>query len=385
MLGPQKAAMTLRQIAIFLALALPVQAFQPPSSFGSPALFQRLAAGGGKTSPLQLFPASVPRTSASRLTPQMSGFGFGKTTTKKKDDGAQQPSVLSPRRVVPPEIARPDYADDGNPKARAPAMPWNIYCNTPEEIECIRKAARAAREVLDLAGQALKPGVTTDAIDELVHTETVKRGGYPSPLNYCGFPKSVCTSINEVVCHGIPCTKTTFKNGDIVNIDVTVFLDGYHGDCSETYCVGEVDEAGKKLVKVTYDAWQAAIKICKPGVQYCEIGGVIDEIAQANGYTSTRNFCGHGVGKVFHTNPTILHYKNKQNNGEMAPGHIFTIEPMINEGVAQNVMWKDNWTAVTRDMKRSAQFEHTLLITSDGVEALTAKTETSPKYFWEEE
>jgi len=279
----------------------------------------------------------------------------------------------------------PDYAADGNPKSRAPTMPWDIYKNTPEDIAGIRKAARAAREVLDLAGQAVKAGVTTDEIDELVHTETIKRGGYPSPLNYCDFPKSVCTSINEVVCHGIPCTRTKLKPGDIVNVDVTVFLDGYHGDCSETFCVGEVDDEAKRLIKTTYKAWQAAIAICKPGVPYSHIGGVIEEIAQAEGYSSTRNFCGHGVGKTFHTNPTVLHYKNKQNNGVMAEGHVFTIEPMINEGVAQNVMWKDKWTATTKDGKRSAQFEHTLLITKDGVEPLTAKTETSPRYFWETE
>jgi len=315
---------------------------------------------------------------------RMSGFGFAKTSGKKNAPGLQKPSVPSAKRVVPPEIMLPDYALDGNPKAKPPIMPWDIHVNSPEEIAGIRKAARAAREVLDLAGQAAKVGVTTDEIDELVHTETIKRGGYPSPLNYCGFPKSVCTSINEVVCHGIPCTKTTFKNGDIVNIDVTVYLDGFHGDCSETFCVGECDEEAKRLIKTTYQAWQSAIAICKPGVPYSEIGGVIDDIVQAQGYTSTRNFCGHGVGAVFHTNPTILHFKNKQNNGVMKEGHIFTIEPMVNEGVAQNVMWKDNWTATTRDNKRSAQFEHTLLITKDGVEALTAKTETSPKFFWEE-
>mmetsp|Transcript_44551 Transcript_44551/g.69698 ORF Transcript_44551/g.69698 Transcript_44551/m.69698 type:complete len:152 (+) Transcript_44551:184-639(+) len=150
------------------------------------------------------------------------------------------------------------------------------------------------------------------------------------------------------------------------------------------FCVGEVDEAGKKLLRTTYKAWQAAIAICKPDVPYSKIGGVIEEIIAKEGYTSVRSFCGHGVGAVFHTNPTVLHYKNKQNNGVMRPGHVFTIEPMINEGVEKHLMWKDDWTATTKDGLRSAQFEHTLLITENGVEALTAKTENSPKQFWEE-
>jgi len=315
----------------------------------------------------------------------MSGFGFAKV---KKDDfkytGTQRMSNPTPRRKVPKDIVKPDYWKDGNPKAKSLGMPWDIPVNSPEDIEGIRKAARAAREVLDLATASVRVGMTTEEIDELVHSETIKRGGYPSPLNYHGFPKSVCTSINEVVCHGIPAPNIVLKDGDTLNIDVTVFLNGYHGDCSEMACVGEVDGAGKELIQTTYDAWQAAIAICKPGVKYSEIGGIIDDVIAPKGYTSTRNFCGHGVGKVFHSNPTILHYRNKQNNGVMAPGHIFTIEPMINEGDANNVMWKDDWTATTKDGKRSAQFEHTLLITEDGVEPLTAKTESSPRYFWEQ-
>ncbi|EKX31306.1 hypothetical protein GUITHDRAFT_156633 [Guillardia theta CCMP2712] len=326
--------------------------------------------------------SSMGRRHAARTRVEVGG-GFGFARDSFKYTGTQRPSRLSPPRQIPDNIMKPDYAEDGTPKARQLGMPWDIPVNSPEDIEGVRAASRAAREVLDIAGAAVKPGMTTDEIDALVHEETIKRGCYPSPLNYNGFPKSVCTSINEVICHGIPCTNTRLKEGDIINIDVTCYLNGYHGDCSETFCVGEVDDAGKKLVKVTYDAWQAAIKICKPGVPYSQIGGVIDDIVTKEGFTSTRNFCGHGVGKIFHSNPTVLHYKNKQNNGVMAPGHIFTIEPMINEGGVQNMMWKDNWTATTRDGKRSAQFEHTLLITKDGVEALTAKTENSPRYWWE--
>lgn len=314
--------------------------------------------------------------------------GFGGFSKAKKDTfpytGTQRLSITTPQRKVPKDIVKPDYWKDGKPKAKSLGLPWDIPVNSAEDIEGIRKAARAAREVLDLATAAVKVGMTTEELDELVHEETIKRGGYPSPLNYHGFPKSVCTSINEVVCHGIPAPNIKLQDGDTVNIDVTVFLNGYHGDCSEMACVGEVDEAGKKLIQTTYDAWQAAIAICKPGVKYCEIGGVIEDLITPAGYTTTRNFCGHGVGKVFHANPTILHYKNKQNNGIMAAGHVFTIEPMINEGDASNVMWKDDWTAATKDGKRSAQFEHTLLITDNGVEALTAKTDSSPRYFWEQ-
>jgi len=282
---------------------------------------------------------------------------------------------------------KPDYATKkaGNPSGHSHLKaPWDIHVNSAEEIAGIRKSARFAREVLDIAGQAVAAGVSTEDLDILVHEETIKRGGYPSPLNYHNFPKSVCTSINEVVCHGIPDKKAILKEGDMINIDVTVFHNGYHGDCSEMFCVGEVDEKGKKLIQATYDSWQAAIAICKPGVKYSEIGGVIEAIAKERGFTSTRNFCGHGVGTVFHTNPTILHYKNSVNNGVMAPGHVFTIEPMINEGEHNNIMWSDNWTATTKDGGRTAQFEHTLLITEDGVEPLTAKTESSPKHWWEE-
>jgi methionyl aminopeptidase len=222
-----------------------------------------------------------PRTAARRGAPavEMSGFGgFAKAKDNFKYTGTQRPSAMTPMRKVPKEIAKPDYASDGKPKAKTLGMPWDIPVNSAEDIEGIRKAARAAREVLDIATSSVRVGMTTEELDELVHTETIKRGGYPSPLNYHGFPKSVCTSINEVVCHGIPGTNVKLQDGDIVNIDVTVYLNGYHGDCSEMACVGEVDEAGKKLIQTTYDAWQAAIAICKPGVKYSEIGGVIEVV-----------------------------------------------------------------------------------------------------------
>jgi len=284
---------------------------------------------------------------------------------------------------IPEHIEKPDYAEDGTPKGIPPVFPWIIYQNTPEEIECAREAGRISREVLDAAGKAVQEGVSTAEIDEVVYQETIKRGAYPSPLNYRGFPRCVCTSLNEVVCHGIPDPNRKFVQGDIVNIDVSCYIRGYHGDNSEMFCVGEVDEGAKKLLKVTYDSWQAAIAICRPGVPYNKIGHVIDDYVTSHGFSTTKNFLGHGVGKIFHTTPNVFHHGTSRDLGIMAPGHIFTIEPMINEGTDQNHTLDDGWTIVTSDNKRSAQFEHTLLITETGVEILTKKSATSPKQFWE--
>merc|ERR1719502_1493399 len=260
-------------------------------------------------------------------------------------------------------------------------LPWQIEVKNAEDIAGMRAAGRVAREVLDLAGRMVAPGVTTDAIDALVTEECIKRGAYPSPLNYHGFPKSCCTSVNEVICHGIP-DSSILRDGDIINVDVTCYYGGYHGDCSETFLVGEVDDAGRQLVKVTYDCWQAAIEYCKPGKPYSGIGAIIEETIAPYGYSTVREFCGHGIGKIFHTNPNILHYKNNE-PGTMEVGHVFTIEPMICEGTFRHVMWNDAWTATTKDGRRSAQFEHTLLITPTGTEALTGKLPTSLPFFWE--
>jgi methionyl aminopeptidase len=231
----------------------------------------------------------------------------------------------------------------------------------------------------------VRAGITTDEIDNIVHEETLKRGAYPSPLNYHGFPKSCCTSVNEVICHGIPDDRK-LEEGDIINLDITCYLDGFHGDCSEMFFVGsEPDEKTKDLLQTTYDCWVQAMNFVKPGNDYKDIGGIIEDYVSAKGYTSVKNFCGHGIGAVFHTNPNIYHYKNNEPNGQMAVGNTFTIEPMICEGTSQVLNWPDDWTATTRDGKRTAQFEHTLLVTPDGVEALTGKIETSPIQFWEKE
>jgi len=265
-----------------------------------------------------------------------------------------------------------------------PPLPWVIEVKTPEEIKKMRVAGRVAREVLDIAGQLVRPGITTEEIDCAVHAEALKRGGYPSPLNYRGFPKSCCTSINEVICHGIPDDRQ-LEEGDIINIDITCYVDGYHGDCSEMFVAGEPDDRARDLLQTTYDCWVKSLEFVKPGNQYRDIGGIIEDYITERGFTTVKNFCGHGIGSVFHTNPSILHYHNSEPNGQMAPGHTFTIEPMICEGSAKPLTWPDKWTATTADGGRSAQFEHTLLITPDGVEALTGKIESSPLQFWEKE
>jgi len=319
----------------------------------------------------------------------LAGFG-AKAVKKKKKKPALRTDLRKAGRVLPlthrpvPEgIMRPDYAADGTPKKVDLRPSWMIEVKSAKDVEMMRAAGRAAREVLDAAGAAVKPGVTTDAIDAVAHAAAVARGAYPSPLNYHGFPKSCCTSVNEVICHGIP-DDVPLKEGDIVNVDITVYKDGYHGDCSEMFYVGAVDDRSKALVDCTYECWQKAIEFCEPGRPYKEIGGIIEDAIKGTGYRSVEQFCGHGIGKLFHTNPNILHYRNKDPNGIMAVGHTFTIEPMICEGTINANLWKDNWTAVTKDGGRSAQFEHTLLITEDGVEALTGKLDDSPLQPWEE-
>jgi methionyl aminopeptidase len=246
----------------------------------------------------------------------------------------------------------------------------------------MRRACRLAREVLDLAGEAVDVGVTTDKLDEIVHEACIARSAYPSPLNYYGFPKSCCTSVNEVICHGIPDCRP-LAEGDIVNIDVTLYVDGFHGDLNETFLVGRVDRASRILVKNAYDCLQAGIGVVKPGRPFRDIGAAIEDQAQRLGHSVVRTFCGHGIHRLFHAAPNILHYRKNKSTGVAKAGYTFTIEPMICQGSARDILWPDRWTAVTSDGQRSAQFEETLLVTSTGVDVLTAKTATSPRYFWE--
>eukprot|EP01116_Phalansterium_solitarium_P020970 TRINITY_DN636_c0_g2_i1.p1 TRINITY_DN636_c0_g2~~TRINITY_DN636_c0_g2_i1.p1 ORF type:complete len:388 (-),score=37.24 TRINITY_DN636_c0_g2_i1:154-1263(-) len=312
-----------------------------------------------------------PATPASDGLPQIfAGYKF---------TGPLRPGFQSPRRPIPPHIPRPDYAETGEPRSeRAARGSTAIEVKTPEQIQAMRTVCRMGREVLDEAARAVKPGVTTDEIDRIVHEATIARGAYPSTMNYINFPKSCCTSVNEVICHGIPDSRP-LENGDIVNLDISLYFGGVHADLNETYFVGEVDAEAKRLVQASYDSLQLAIANVKPGVMYRELGNVIQNFASKQGFSVVRSVVGHGIGKLFHTTPNIPHYAKNKAIGVMKPGHTFTVEPMINEGVWQDVTWPDDWTMTTRDGKRSAQFEHTLLVTETGVEILTARLAESPR------
>ncbi|KIR54229.1 methionine aminopeptidase, type I [Cryptococcus gattii Ru294] len=278
---------------------------------------------------------------------------------------------LSPKRLVPAHIERPDYADHPQGMSACEAVrERNPKILNKEEIEGMRKVCRLAREVLDLVASHVKPGVTTDELDVICHQACIDRNSYPSPLNYVKFPKSICTSVNEVICHGIP-DQRPLQEGDIINLDVTLYHGGFHGDLNATYPVGKVDEESQDLMDTTKRAMDEAIAICKPGVPYREIGNKIEEITKPKGYGIVRRYTGHGINHLFHGLPTIVHYGGSKTPGRMEVGQVFTIEPMINLGTSNLEHWNDDWTAVTADGRRSAQFEETILITETGVEILT--------------
>ncbi|GIL60935.1 hypothetical protein Vafri_15742 [Volvox africanus] len=294
------------------------------------------------------------------------GFGLGFAVSKPLHNRPPlKPGKVAPRLSVPAHIRKPPYADKGD------FPPWadRSQVHGEEGKRRMRASGRLAARVLEFAGSLVRPGVTTDEIDKAVHNMIIENGAYPSPLNYGKFPKSVCTSVNECVCHGIPDDRP-LEEGDIVNIDVTVYLDGYHGDTSRMFFVGEVDAAARDLVEVTKQCLDAAIKNCGPGVPYNVIGKTIQNIADKHKYGVIRDYVGHGVGQAFHSHPTIFHYKNSQ-SGVMQLGETFTIEPMIVQGGTKCDTWRDNWTVVTKDRGLAAQFEHTLLIVEGGAEILT--------------
>ncbi|MGL5508057.1 MAG: type I methionyl aminopeptidase [Microcoleaceae cyanobacterium] len=239
------------------------------------------------------------------------------------------------------------------------------------EIEQMRKAGALAAQLLEYLEPFVQPDVSTQKLNDLAEEWTQKHGAVSAPLGYHGFPKSICTSINHVVCHGIPNEKQVLKEGDIINIDVTPILDGYYGDTSKTYCVGEVSPVAKKLVEVTEKCLYLAIAEVKPGNRIGDIGAAIQEYAEAEGFSVVRDFVGHGIGKIFHTAPQVPHYGVRGKGKKLRPGMVFTIEPMINEGGWETKILEDGWTAITIDHKLSAQFEHTLAVTETGVEILT--------------
>ncbi|KAF0687369.1 Aste57867_20892 [Aphanomyces stellatus] len=273
--------------------------------------------------------------------------------------------VVSPVLKVPATIVRPPYAASGE----MPPFPSFIPILDNDDQKRLQESCALARDIVQFAGTLVEVGRTTDDIDRVVHEEIIRRGAYPSPLNYGGFPKAICTSVNEIVVHGIPDSRA-LEDGDLVNIDVSVYLNGFHGDTSFTYPVGTVDAAGQKLIATTQRALDDAIAICKPGVSFRSIGARIHEVASAEGFGIVHEFCGHGIGKSFHALPLILHFPNTE-RGEMLPGMAFTIEPALCEGDNEIVYWDDDWTVATADGGRSVQFEHTILITDDGATILT--------------
>jgi methionyl aminopeptidase len=273
--------------------------------------------------------------------------------------------TVSPRRQVPPSIIRPPYADSGEPppSKKNPVQP-------PDVVERMRHAGAVAAEVLMLVGAEVGPGVTTDHLDRVGHQATVERGAYPSPLNYRRYPKSLCTSVNEVICHGIPDSRE-LVDGDIVNVDVTVYVDGVHGDTNATFLVGDVDEGSRRLVRETREAMYQGIGAVRPGNHVYDIGRAIQNHAEHHRLGVVREFIGHGISDEFHGGLQILHYYDPRADTLLVPGMTFTIEPMITLGSPALHLWDDGWTAVTNDASRCAQFEHTMVVTDDGVEILT--------------
>lgn len=253
-----------------------------------------------------------------------------------------------------------------------------VSIKTPEDIEKMRIAGRMAAEVLEMIEPHVQPGVSTAEIDKLCHDHIVEvQKAIPACLGYRGFPKSVCTSVNHVICHGIPSEKKILKNGDIINIDVTVIYQGYHGDTSKMYFVGEAPAHAKRLVEVTQECLYKGIELVKPGCRLGDIGEVIQKHAEKNYYSVVREYCGHGIGTVFHEEPQILHYGKAGSGMELKEGMTFTIEPMVNAGKPHTKLKRDGWTVETKDGRLSAQWEHTLAVTANGVEVLTARTEES--------
>jgi len=292
-------------------------------------------------------------------------------------EGRVQKGTVSPMRSVPDHIGRPSYALTGEPARWAEPR-----VKTPDVIDRMRRAGAMAAEILRLAGELVRPGITTDEIDIFVHEATIERGAYPSPLNYHGYPKSVCTSVNEVICHGIPDSRP-LEDGDIVNLDVTCFVDGVHGDTNATFFVGSVDDESTRLVHVTEECMWHGIEAVQPGRPISDIGRAIELHAKKHRYGVVRAFIGHGIGEQFHTDIQVLHYYDPKATMIMRPGMTFTIEPMITLGSWQHKMvFDDDWTAITADAKRTAQFEHMVVVTESGVEVLTAPGAVSPSAPW---
>ena len=283
--------------------------------------------------------------------------------------GPLVPGIQTPRRKVPASIARPEYVDKP-----APQPFTGSEVKSKDVQERIRIASRIAADALELVGSHVVPGITTDELDRIGHEYVIAHGAYPSTLGYRGFPKSLCASINEVICHGIP-DSTVVQDGDIVNIDITAFIGGVHGDTNATFLAGDVEQSSIDLVEHTREALRRAIRAVKPGREINVIGRTIEVYAKRHGLGVVRDFTGHGVGEAFHTGLIIPHYDAAPGYSTVIePGMVFTIEPMLTLGGIDYELWEDDWTAVTKDRSRTAQFEHTLLVNDDGAEILTLPT-----------
>jgi methionyl aminopeptidase len=275
-----------------------------------------------------------------------------------------QPGRVSPLRQVPPRVTPPEYVGRKYPKTGESDV------KDAATIEAMRIAGRIAAQALAEVGRHVAPGVTTDELDRVGHEYLCAHGAYPSTLGYRGYPKSLCTSVNEVICHGIP-DDTVLADGDIVNVDITGYIGGVHGDTNATFLVGNVDEESRLLVERTHEAMMRGIRAVAPGRPLNAIGRVIESYARRFGYGVVRDFTGHGIGTTFHSGLIVPHFDDPDVSIIMEPGMTFTIEPMLTLGTIEYDLWPDGWTAVTRDRKRTAQFEHTLVVTADGSEILT--------------
>lgn len=288
------------------------------------------------------------------------------TSAERAPLGNLKPGIISPRRPVPAHIDRPEYMYHSGPEVITASD-----IKTPETIEKIRKAGQIAAQALQAVGEAIRPGVTTDELDRIGHDFIISRDAYPSCLGYMGFPKSLCTSINEVICHGIPDDRP-LEDGDIINVDITVYYDGVHGDTCAMFEVGTVDEESHLLIERTREAMMRGIKAVRPGREINVIGRVIESYAHRFNYGVVRDYTGHGVGEAFHSGLIVPHYDTAPAHSEiMEEGMVFTIEPMLNLGGVEWEQWDDQWTVVTKDRGRSAQFEHTIVVTENGAEILT--------------
>ena len=293
--------------------------------------------------------------------------GSGRKFKRCHRSGADlvQPGEIDARRLVPESIDRPDYAISGRPQRTSERL-----VRDPSLIDAMRRAGHIAASVLATTGAAVAPGISTDALDEIAHEACIRHGAYPSPLNYHSYPKSICTSVNEVICHGIPDSRP-LRDGDIVNIDVTVFIGGVHGDTNATFAVGTVDLDSMRLIEVTRECLERGMDAVAPGRPISDIGRAIERRAAEAEFSVVRSYVGHGIGEVFHNGLAVPHYFTPEASTIIEEGMTFTIEPMINAGGWRDRSWDDGWTAVTVDGSRSAQFEHTLLVNGDGVEVLT--------------